>query len=93
MAIKVKTLLNYYFCSCRFLVKVSVSKFELREKELSELGVGCSSHLFTFLHGRRIGRGEGGGISAVERATPGEEVPGSISAVAARSLLVGSVSV
>ena len=31
--------------------------------------------------------------SAVERATPGEEVPGSIPAVAARSLQVGSVSV
>ena len=30
---------------------------------------------------------------SVERATPGEEVSGSISAVAARSLLVGSVSV
>ena len=30
---------------------------------------------------------------SVERATPGEEVPGSIPAVAARSLLVGSVSV
>ena len=35
----------------------------------------------------------GRGSSAVERATPGEEVPGSIPAVAARSLLVGSVSV
>ena len=33
------------------------------------------------------------GSSAVERATPGEEVPGSIPAVAARSLQVGSVSV
>ena len=32
--------------------------------------------------------GGGGGV-----ATPGEEVPGSIPAVAARSLLVGSVSV
>ena len=30
---------------------------------------------------------------SVERATPGEEVPVSIPAVAARSLLVGSVSV
>ena len=30
---------------------------------------------------------------SVERATPGEEVPGSIPAVAARSLLVVSVSV
>ena len=33
------------------------------------------------------------GSSAVEHATPGEEVPGSIPAVAARSLLVRSVSV
>ena len=37
--------------------------------------------------------GGGSGSSAVERATPGQEVPGSIPAVAARSLLVGSVSV
>ena len=36
----------------------------------------------------------GGAVAqSVERATPGEEVPGSIPAVAARSLLVGSVSV
>ena len=35
----------------------------------------------------------GRGSSAVERTTPGEEVPDSIPAVAARSLLVGSVSV
>ena len=35
----------------------------------------------------------GRGSSAVERATPGEEDPGSIPTVAARSLLVGSVSV
>ena len=37
----------------------------------------------------------GGGAVAqsAERATPGEEVPGSIPAVAARSLLFGSVSV
>ena len=33
------------------------------------------------------------GSSAVERATPGEEVPGSFPDVATRSLLVGSVSV
>ena len=42
-------------------------------------------HSHTFSGGR--------GSSAVERATPGEEDPGSIPAVAARSLLVGSVSV
>ena len=43
-------------------------------------------HPLTLLSGGR-------GSSAVERATPGEEVPGSIPAVAARSLQVGSVSV
>ena len=36
----------------------------------------------------------GGAVAqSVERATPGQEVPDSITAVAARSLLVGSVSV
>ena len=36
----------------------------------------------------------GGAVAqSVERATPGEEVPGLNPAVAARSLLVGSVSV
>ena len=35
----------------------------------------------------------GAAAQSIERATPGEKVPGSISAVAARSLLVGSVSV
>ena len=40
------------------------------------------------------GGGGGGGVAqSVERATPCEEVPGSIPTVAARSLLVGSVSV
>ena len=36
---------------------------------------------------------EGAVAQSVERATPVEEVPGSIYAVVARSLLVGSVSV
>ena len=36
----------------------------------------------------------GGAVAqSIERTTPGEEVPGSIPAVAARYLLVGSVSV
>ena len=62
---------------------------------------GChkESYLF-FLH--RIfsseflgcSMGVGGGLAqSVERTTPDEEVPGSIPAVAARFLLVGSVSV
>ena len=34
-----------------------------------------------------------GRSQSVERATPGEEVSGSIPTVAARSLLIGSVSV
>ena len=51
-------------------------------------------HTLTLLIAKGLPRNSGGrGSSAVERATPGEEVPGSISAVAARSLLVGSVSV
>ena len=37
--------------------------------------------------------GEGGVVQPVERMTPGDEILGSIPAVAARSLLVGSVSV
>ena len=37
--------------------------------------------------------GGGGGVAqSVEHMTPGEEVPGSIPALVARSLLVGSVS-
>ena len=36
---------------------------------------------------------ERGVAQSVERSSPGEKVPGSIPAVAARSLLVGSVSV
>ena len=39
-------------------------------------------------------RGGGGGVAqSVERTTPGQEVPDSIPAVAARSLLVGSMLV
>ena len=47
-------------------------------------------HFFSLRHNYLIPHVGGG---AVERATPGEVVPGSIPAVAARSLLVGSVSV
>ena len=42
----------------------------------------------------RYHNSESGAVAqSVGGATPGEEVPGSIPAVAARSLLVGSVSV
>ena len=61
------------------------------------------AHLYSNIHADSWGRPgtnfgcslcKGGrGSSAVEHATPGEEVPGSIPAVAARSLQVGSVSV
>ena len=40
-----------------------------------------------------VGGGRRSVAQSVERANPGEEVLGSIPAVAARSLLVGSVSV
>ena len=41
----------------------------------------------------RGGGGGGGAALSVERATPGEEVQGSIPSVAARFPMVGSVSV
>ena len=52
-------------------------------------------HFFLETNGtQRWGGGEGGAVAQlVERAAPGEEVLGSISTVAARSLLVGMVSV
>ena len=47
-----------------------------------------------FLPSRQLHRSVVGTVAqSVERATPGEEVTGSISAVAPRSLLVGSLSV
>ena len=50
----------------------------------------CSSAVPVAVGG---GGGAGAVAQSVERATPGEQVPGSIPAVAALSLLVGSVSV
>ena len=52
-----------------------------------------SIHSTTKNQGRNFPGLGGAEAQSVERATPGEEVPGSIPAVAARSLLVGSVSV
>ena len=57
------------------------------------VGLQIMIRCFPLIYSDLGGGGGGGGSSAVERATPGEEVPGSIPAVAARSLLVGSVSV
>ena len=51
------------------------------------------SHFFYTLFYISCGGRGSSVVVLVERATPGEEVPGSISAVAARSLQVGSVSV
>ena len=49
----------------------------------------CTSELYAVNHVL-----VGGAVAqSVERATPDQEVPGSIPAVDARSLLVGSVSV
>ena len=45
-------------------------------------------------HSVSLSLSSGGALAqSVERATPGEEIPGLIPAVAARSLLVGSVPV
>ena len=46
------------------------------------------------LHDIELCQNRGGAVAqSEERATPGEEILGPISAVAARSLLVGSMSV
>ena len=55
---------------------------------LNEAGI---SHLYSTIH---YGHWEGGAVAqSVERATPGQEVPRSIPALAACPSLVGSVSV
>ena len=60
----------------------------------SNLDLEISNEFCIATAAKRGGGGGGGAVAqSVERATPGEEVPGSIPAVAARSLLVGSVSV
>ena len=48
---------------------------------------------FNFLFISESPMGGGAVAQSIERATPGKEVPSSIPVVAARSLLVGSVSV
>ena len=58
--------------------------------------VPVKTNKLTILHRlqRRVANRTGGAVAqSLERATPGEEVPRSIPVVAARSLLVGSVSV
>ena len=65
---------------------------------LIESVTALSIYLPTYAHSLHIWLfmcvGGGGAVAqSVELAAPGEEVPGSISTVAARSLLVGSVSV
>ena len=59
-------------------------------RSLSPLSLSLSHSLSSFRIVCRLG---GAVAQSVERATPGEKVPGSIPAVAARSLLVGSMSV
>ena len=79
---------------------------ELSKRDVTDIlnqwltAAGANSLKVYFLSGVEVavggGKRGGGGVAeaqSVERATPGEEVPGSIPAVAARSLLVGSVSV
>ena len=66
---------------------------KLLKKEIIGLGLFqfvTLHYLANISHSRLIG---GAVAQSVKRATPGEEVPGSIPAVASRSLLVGSMSV
>ena len=71
-------MIKYFFPECNAL-EAHVMIMPVHEK-----------HTFCILFQRQ----ERGAVAqSVERATPGEEVPSSIPAVAARSLLVGLVSV
>ena len=60
---------------------------------LSQYGSVMKCAWFCSLGTIEGGGGRGAVAQSVERATPGEEVLGSIPSVGARSLLVGSLSV
>ena len=66
-------------------------KLTKRVTLIASVGLPFFLCLFFIFIGHRLNGGRDS--SAVECATPGEEVPGSIPVVAARSLQVGSVSV
>ena len=75
-----------------FILSYSFGNLSITEQEcLNSLEVVASIARYVF--GGMVGGGGGGVAQSVERTTPGQEVPGSIPAVAARSLLVGSVSI
>ena len=78
---------SIFFCSQEFLFcSTSMSQFIRQRAPIGSVFYREPAY--------PMRRGGGGAVAqSVERATPGEEVPGSILAVAARSLLVGSVSV
>ena len=85
---------------CRGFVSITLLKVSFRPKN----GIKLTKHAildirllcrwFMVIAARFVLTTVGGAVAqSVERATPGEEVPSSIPAVAIRSLLVGSVSV
>ena len=66
---------------------VTITKISISIKRSYEVVAFYTFDIFIFSIGSII---TGGAVAQlVERATPGEEVPGSIPAMAARSLLVG----
>ena len=77
------------FCFVVFVIVVNVDVVFLEYTEVSVRSV-----LPNCFQTSPLVKHAGGAVAqSVERSTPGEEVPGSIPPVAARSLLVGSVAV
>ena len=86
---------DYLECLTIYIFSIHLS-INTTSAEPNIYALDCSKFLknCTFTIKMTAAREEGGAVAqSAERSTPGEEVPGSIPAVAARSLLVGSVSV
>ena len=85
---------------CGFLCRIQIDVFPGALRDPGRVGASLGQDPYVLICCCQVStriafcpQSGGRGSSAVERATPGEEVLGSIPAVAALSLLVGSVSV
>ena len=82
------TALDVYFVTCG-LSTIRARCMKLKKKKTKKKN---RTHFASWMKSESLGPA-GTVAQSVERATPDEEVPGSIPVVAARSLQVGSVSV
>ena len=89
---------NTLQCSfCGIFLEVHIDRTEKKTHSYYDVRnlvkLPISKLIFSVSFGNSTAVVVGGAVAqSVERSTPGEEVPGSIPAVAGRSLLVGSVT-